>query len=171
MIDVIYELVDPEEAMWNVFTIDNDMTMLNTKIVDGKVVFPSGWNDYWKVSTKAPGANLYNTRMSIVNYHKIVSQELSSINILISGYPEDDIESMLISKETEFKHLIWEDLTLDYIEVPFSSPKDATTSTDVRIAPTKEAFKRYRELYPEKITWKDEDGNELEFTRGKFSSH
>lgn len=163
VIDVIYELTNIDFAIWQVFSIDSDLHLLNTKFDDeGVLEMPTNWNEFWRVSTKAPEADLYNTRFLITDYQQLIDSKIKGFEILAAGYPSDDIESMLRDRIFKFKAVIYSDKG-EVIEIE-------QVDDGVRVVPTERACDRYRELYPE-IFNVDIGGKNESVLRGNFSRH
>ena len=175
-IDVIYYFESQaakQAAIFAVFMIDNeDEAILNTEIDDGgNITKLDNWNQRWRVSTQAPGVELHNTRMSLHNFQKIIDANIEGFTILVAGYPEDDVETMLAKNEYFFyKRKYAEEDNLVKTATDLTITDEDGQLLDHRIAPTKTTCDKYRELYPENVTV-EIDAESIVINRGNFSNH
>lgn len=174
--DVIYyfeTLEAKQQAIWQLFTIDQDLTILNTHFdEEGNIDKLDNWNERWRVSTQAPGVEMHATRMPMATFDKIIDANISGFTILAAGYPGDDIEQMLRNGKTAFAHTVINEAgEAVEQEVDLSLTDNEGNKLDHRINPTEATCKLYNELYPSTFITQDPEGNDVTIARGNFARH
>ncbi len=175
VMDVLYEFeseVAKNMAIFTVFsTIDQDAHLLNTQIdpQTGTITRLDNWNEYWRVSTQCPGAEMFLTRFNYADYLLLKNASIPGLNILAAGYPSDEIESMVADGEVEFvTHSHDADGNQIVTPVDLALTDDDGNLIDERIAPTIESIALYRQLWPKEVI-QVIDGQEVLIERGNFA--